>query len=241
MKRGQTGPRRPSGGKLPLRFCDWRGGARDGRGCEASVQPFAGSSASVAVSLGGLALAACQQGLEAARRLGAPACLSRSTPSKALPTRTAGKVSAEVASQASARRIEIVSGESQPRYRLKGYLTAYSTERRRDRARLSSGTCSTRRASARSACRTTTLAKGQADDPWAKIGESQISKATVAEHERRRRLPGQGNRRPSRGGGAEGRGRSRRWATRPTSEAARASHVQPVCAGAPEALPHLWC
>ena len=82
----------------------------------------------VAASSVCLALAACQQGIETAGKVDAPGVPVAFDTIEGAPDAVLSKVSAEVSSQATARRIELVSGESQPRYRLKGYLTAYSTE-----------------------------------------------------------------------------------------------------------------
>jgi hypothetical protein len=130
----------------------------------------------VAVSLGGLALAACQQGFESAGKVDAPGVPVAFDTIEGAPDAVLSKVSAEVSSQATARRIELVSGESQPRYRLKGYLTAYSTE---DGETALAFVWDVFDASKKRAQRvsTTTIAKGQSSDPWEQIGEKQIANA----------------------------------------------------------------
>lgn len=124
-----------------------------------------------------LSLAACQQGLEgrAVSAAGVPVAVETI---EGAPAGLQDKVNAEVATQASARRIEIVSGEAQPRYRLKGYLTAYSTGDGETALAIVWDVFDSSRKRAQRVS-TTTLAKGQADDPWSKIGESQIAKATA--------------------------------------------------------------
>jgi hypothetical protein len=86
------------------------------------------------------------------------------------------KVQDEVVSQASARRIELVSGADQPRYRLRGYVSAYATD---DGDTALAIVWDVFDASKKRAQRvsTTAVAKGQADDPWTRIGTTQIAKA----------------------------------------------------------------
>ncbi len=87
------------------------------------------------------------------------------------------RVNDEVASQATARRIELVSGSAAPRYTLRGYLTAYPTATG-DTALafvwdvFDASKKRTQRVS------TTTVARGQSSDPWSQIGETQIAKTT---------------------------------------------------------------
>ncbi|WP_406854490.1 hypothetical protein ABEG18_18325 [Alsobacter sp. KACC 23698] len=85
------------------------------------------------------------------------------------------RVSAEIATQASARRIEIVEAASQPRYRLKGYLTAYPTETGDTALSFVWDVFDSSNQRARRVT-TTTVASGQGEDPWSKIGETQIAK-----------------------------------------------------------------
>ena len=143
------------------------------RACVARRQVAGAAS----VALLAMALASCQQGLEgrAVSAAGVPVAVETI---EGAPAGIQDKVNAEVASQASARRIEIVSGEAQPRYRLKGYLTAYSTGEGETALAIVWDVFDASRKRAQRVS-TTTLAKGQADDPWSKIGESQISKATA--------------------------------------------------------------
>lgn len=135
---------------------------------------LAGAASAAVIAL---MLAACQQGLEgkAMSAAGVPVAVETI---EGAPAGLQDKVNAEVASQASARRIEIVSGEAQPRYRLKGYLTAYSTGDGETALAIVWDVFDSSRKRAQRVS-TTTLAKGQADDPWSKIGETQISKATA--------------------------------------------------------------
>jgi hypothetical protein len=130
----------------------------------------------VAASSVCLALAACQQGIETAGKVDAPGVPVAFDTIEGAPDAVLSKVSAEVSSQATARRIELVSGESQPRYRLKGYLTAYSTE---DGETALAFVWDVFDSSKKRAQRvsTTTLAKGQSTDPWDQIGEKQIATA----------------------------------------------------------------
>ncbi len=136
----------------------------------------AGMPAAVFAALFGLSLAACQQ-IEgrAVSAAGVPVAVETI---EGAPVALQDKVKAEVASQASARRIEIVSSESQPRYRLKGYLTAYSTDTGETALAIVWDVFDSSKKRAQRVS-TTTLATGQADDPWSKIGESQIAKATA--------------------------------------------------------------
>lgn len=132
--------------------------------------------AAALAGLSALALGACQQ-LDgpAASAAGVPVAVETI---EGAPAALQDKVNAEVASQASARRIEIVSGETQPRYRLKGYLTAYSTDTGETALAIVWDVFDSSKKRAQRVS-TTTLAKGQAEDPWSKIGESQISRATA--------------------------------------------------------------
>jgi hypothetical protein len=128
------------------------------------------------VALGALALAACQETGSGAARVTAPGVPIAVESLEGAPEGLQARVSSEVAGQAALRRIDLVADTGEPRYRLKGYLTAYSTEGGDtaltfvwdvfDQARKR-----TQRVSA------TTLAKGQADDPWSRIGDTQITKA----------------------------------------------------------------
>ena len=88
------------------------------------------------------------------------------------------RVSAEVATQASARRIEMVETQAKPRYRLKGYVTAYPSDAGDTTLAVVWDVfdASNKRAQR---VTTTTIAKGQGEDPWSRIGESQITKATA--------------------------------------------------------------
>ncbi|MHB2167071.1 hypothetical protein [Alsobacter sp. R-9] len=154
------------------------GAAADGDEMPARTGATTRWGAAIAAALGALALAGCQQGLmegQAVSAAGVPVAVETI---EGAPPALQAKVNAEVASQASARRIELVSSEQQPRYRLKGYLTAYSTG---DGETALAIVWDVFDASKKRAQRvsTTTLAKGEADDPWSRIGETQISKATA--------------------------------------------------------------
>ncbi|GGH28671.1 hypothetical protein GCM10007036_38030 [Alsobacter metallidurans] len=87
------------------------------------------------------------------------------------------RVSAEISTQATARRIELVDSQAQPRYRLKGYLTAYPTETG-DTTLAVVWDVFDAANKRQQRVTTTTVAKGQGDDPWSRIGETQIAKAT---------------------------------------------------------------
>lgn len=139
--------------------------------------PFRRGLACLVGLCGALSVAACQPGLDAAAAIEAPGVPVAVDTLEGAPEPVLSKVTAEVNSEASKRRIELVSAEGQPRYRLKGYLTAYSTadgetalafvwdvfdESKKRAQRVS----------------TTTVAKGQSSDPWSQIGETQIATAT---------------------------------------------------------------
>jgi hypothetical protein len=125
-----------------------------------------------------LALVACQQGFEAAKTVEAPGVPVALDTLEGAPDAVLGQVSAEVSSQANARRIELVSEGSKPRYRLRAYLTAYSTA---DGETALAFVWDVFDASNKRAQRvsTTTLAKGQSAVPWQQIGEKQIAMATA--------------------------------------------------------------
>jgi hypothetical protein len=134
-------------------------------------------SASVGV-LGCLALAACQQGIEAAgRKVDAPGVPVALVGVEGAPAALQAEVDNQVATQASARRIELVSGAEQPRYRLRGYLTAYPTENGETALAFVWDVFDSSKQRAQRVT-TTTVAKGGGGDPWSQIGETQIEKAT---------------------------------------------------------------
>jgi hypothetical protein len=92
------------------------------------------------------------------------------------PPEIQAKVQDEVVSQASARRIDLVSGADQPRYRLRGYVSAYATDDGDTALAIVWDVFDATKKRAQRVS-TTAVAKGQADDPWARIGTTQIAKA----------------------------------------------------------------
>jgi hypothetical protein len=134
----------------------------------------------VLLGLGALGLAACQQGLEAAGpKVDAPGVPVALEGVEGAPEALQAQVNNAVVTQASARRIELVgAGAGEPRYRLKGYLTAYSTENGETALAFVWDVFDSSKKRAQRVS-TTTLAKGQNANPWAQIGESQIEKATA--------------------------------------------------------------
>jgi hypothetical protein len=144
---------------------------RSGHGSHAFRRVGVWASALAAVAL----LGGCQTSDLSTARYEAPGVPVALGDVEGAPEAIKARVSAEIATQASARRIEIVEAASQPRYRLKGYLTAYPTETG-DTALsfvwdvLDSSNQRARRVT------TTTVASGQGEDPWSKIGETQIAK-----------------------------------------------------------------
>lgn len=138
-----------------------------------TVRRLAAAAGAVAAAL---LLSACQQGFQTASAVQAPGVPVAFDTLEGAPEPVLSKVTAEVNSQASARRIEIVSSEEQPRYRLKGYLTAYPSE---DGETTLAFVWDVFDSSKKRAQRvsTTTVAKGQSSDPWSQIGETQIAKA----------------------------------------------------------------
>jgi hypothetical protein len=126
-----------------------------------------------------LCVAACQPALEgSSQTVNAPGVPVALVGVEGAPEALQAQVDREVLTQATARRIELVSGTEHPRYRLRGYLTAYPTEDGDtalafvwdvfDQARMRAQRVST-----------TTTTRGQDSDPWARIGETQITKATA--------------------------------------------------------------
>jgi hypothetical protein len=134
----------------------------------------------IAFGASALSLAACQQGMEASgRRVDAPGVPVALVGVEGAPEALQAQVNSAVASQASARRIELVGADAaEPRYRLKGYLTAYSTDNGETALAFVWDVFDASKKRAQRVS-TTTLAKGQNADPWAQIGESQIEKATA--------------------------------------------------------------
>jgi hypothetical protein len=126
-----------------------------------------------------LMLAACQQGMDAAgRKVDAPGVPVALEGVEGAPEALQAQVNSAVVSQASARRIELVGADAgEPRYRLKGYLTAYPTDNGETALAFVWDVFDASKKRAQRVS-TTTLAKGQNADPWAQIGESQIEKAT---------------------------------------------------------------
>jgi hypothetical protein len=121
-------------------------------------------------------VAGCQPGMVEGAAVSAPGVPVAVETIEGAPEALQARVNAEVATQASARRIELVSGESAPRYRLKGYLTAYPTENGETALAFVWDVFDSSKKRAQRVS-TTTLARGQSTDPWQQIGETQISKA----------------------------------------------------------------
>jgi hypothetical protein len=82
----------------------------------------------------------------------------------------------QVADQASARRIDLVAGAADPRYRLRGYVSASSTDDGNTTLALVFDVYDASKKRAQRVS-TSTIAKGQAGDPWSLIGPSQIAVA----------------------------------------------------------------
>jgi hypothetical protein len=129
----------------------------------------------VAVAAVSLWASGCQQGMDSAA-VDAPGVPVAVETIEGAPEALQAKVNAEVATQASARRIDLVSGESAPRYRLKGYLTAYPTENGETALAFVWDVFDSSKKRAQRVS-TTTMARGQSTDPWQQIGETQIAKA----------------------------------------------------------------
>lgn len=131
------------------------------------------------LALAVIPLAACQQGIEAAgRTVDAPGVPVALVGIEGAPEAVQAQVTNEVVAQASARRIELVSGAEHPRYRLRGYLTAYPTENGETALAFVWDVFDETQKRAQRVS-TTTTARGQAGDPWSQIGDSQIAKATA--------------------------------------------------------------
>ena len=125
----------------------------------------------------GLGLAACQ-GLEApSAKFEAPGVPVALDTIEGAPDAVKTRMSAEVTTQATPRKIELVDNGAQPRYRLKGYLTAYPTETGDTALAVVWDVFDSSNKRAQRVT-TTTVAKGQGEDPWSRIGETQIAKAT---------------------------------------------------------------
>lgn len=142
------------------------------------ANPTVRRTAAFAAAMVAVVLAGCQQGLTEGRTVSAAGVPVAVETIEGAPAALQDKVTAEVAMQASARRIEIVSNEQQPRYRLKGYLTAYSTGEGETALAIVWDVFDASKKRAQRVS-TTTIARGQAEDPWSRIGETQISKATA--------------------------------------------------------------
>lgn len=127
--------------------------------------------------LAAVALAACQQGIEAGRTVEAPGVPVALVGVEGAPESLQAQVDSAVLTQASARRIEFVSASEHPRYRLRGYLTAYPTENGETALAFVWDVFDEAQKRAQRVS-TTTTARGQGGDPWTQIGESQIAKAT---------------------------------------------------------------
>jgi hypothetical protein len=132
----------------------------------------------LALAAAALALAGCQGvGETSQARVDAPGVPVALDTLEGAPEGLRGKVSDEIITQASARRIELVASGAKPRYRLKGYLTAYSTDTGDTALAVVWDVFDSTKQRAQRVT-TTTIASGQASDPWSRIGETQISKTT---------------------------------------------------------------
>jgi hypothetical protein len=137
----------------------------------------------VIVALGaGLLAAGCQEsGLGAGSRpsgakVSAPGVPVAVETIEGAPAEIQSRVQDEVVTQAGARRIDLVSGADQPRYRLRGYVSAYSTDDGDTALALVWDVFDATKKRAQRVS-TTTIAKGQASDPWSRIGSAQIARA----------------------------------------------------------------
>lgn len=122
----------------------------------------------------GATLAGCQQGMEAAgRKVDAPGVPVAFVGVEGAPEALQAQVNETVVAQATARRIDIVDAAGEPRYRLKGYLTAYPSEGGQTKLTFVWDVfdASRRRAQRIS---TTTTTPGRGADPWEQVGEAQI-------------------------------------------------------------------
>jgi hypothetical protein len=129
----------------------------------------------------GLGLAACQDGTVTQMTSSVPRVIAPGIPVavetiEGAPDAIQAKVQEQVVTEASARRIDLVAGGADPRYRLRGYVSASSTDDGNTTLALVWDVydASKRRAQRVS---TSTIAKGQAGDPWSLIGPSQIALA----------------------------------------------------------------
>jgi hypothetical protein len=84
----------------------------------------------------------------------------------------------QVVDQASVRRIDLVAGAAQPRYRLRGYVSAFPGDDGNTRLALVWDVFDTANQRARRVS-TTVVAKGQAEDPWSRIGPRQLTTAAA--------------------------------------------------------------
>lgn len=126
-----------------------------------------------------ITLAACQQGIEAAgRKVDAPGVPVALVGVEGAPAALQAEVDSQVMTQASARRIELVSGAEQPRYRLRGYLTAYPADNGETALAFVWDVFDSSKQRAQRVTTTTMARGGGGGDPWAQIGELQIEKAT---------------------------------------------------------------
>jgi hypothetical protein len=157
-------------------------GAGDHQGPEARL---AGERLKRFIGLGllaaGLGLTACQDGTVtqmtgSVPRVTAPGIPVAVETIEGAPDAIQAKVQEQVVTEASARRIDLVAGGADPRYRLRGYVSASSTDDGNTTLALVWDVydASKRRAQRVS---TSTIAKGQAGDPWSLIGPSQIAVA----------------------------------------------------------------
>jgi hypothetical protein len=122
-----------------------------------------------------IGLAACQTAGEGGGVSGAGVPVAVETLEGA-PEGMSARVQQAVTAQASARSIEVVPPESDPRFRLRGYLTAYANE---------DGTALTfvwdvfdsSRKRAQRVTTTTQTSRRAGEEPWAAISDADISKA----------------------------------------------------------------
>lgn len=130
----------------------------------------AGLLASLAIGL-----AACQTGGTGGSVHGGGVPIAVETLEGA-PADMAGRVEQAVTTQANARSIDVVPGASDPRFRLRGYLTAYSND---------DGTALTfvwdvfdsSRKRAQRVTATTQSSRRGGDEPWAAISDADINAA----------------------------------------------------------------
>lgn len=92
------------------------------------------------------------------------------------PADLSGRVQQAVITQASARSIDVVPRESDPRFRLKGYLTAYAVDDGTNLTFVWDVFDASRKRAQRVSVTTHSSRRG-GDQPWAAISDADISKA----------------------------------------------------------------